>query len=139
MSTELFVDAGAWIALADADDQYHQLAAQAYPELLRRYRRLVTTNLAIAEAYIVIRRALGHRAAMAFLDGLSASHRIEKVYSDPILEMEAERILRQYADQDFSYADAVSFALMHHRDLTDAFAFDQHFTTAGFVCVPPTS
>ena len=139
MSTELFVDAGAWIALADADDQYHQLAAQAYPELLRHYRHLVTTNLAIAEAYIVIRRALGHTAVMAFLDGLSASRRIEKVYSDPILEMEAERILRQYADQDFSYVDAVSFALMHHRDLTDAFAFDQHFTTAGFVCVPPTS
>jgi predicted nucleic acid-binding protein len=139
LSTELFVDAGAWIALADADDQYHQLAAQAYPELLRRYRRLVTTNLAIAEAYIVIRRALGHRAAMAFLDGLGASPRIEKVYSGPGLEVEAKRILRQYADQDFSYVDAVSFALMHHRDLIDAFAFDQHFTTADFVCVPPTS
>ena len=139
MSAELFVDSGAWIALADADDQYHQLAAQAYPEFLGRYRRLVTTNLAIAEAYIVIRRALGHTAAMAFLDGLSASPRIEKVYSDPMLEVEAERILRQYADQDFSYVDAVSFALMHHRGLTDAFAFDQHFETAGFVCVPPAS
>lgn len=139
MSTELFVDAGAWIALADADDQYHQCAAQAYPELLRRYRRLVTTNLAIAEAYIVIRRALGHTAAMAFLDGLSASPRIEKVYSDPTLEVEAEHILRQYADQDFSYVDAVSFVLMRHRGLTNAFAFDQHFATAGFVCVPPAS
>jgi len=139
MSTELLVDAGAWIALADADDQHHQPAAQAYPELLRRYRRLVTTNLAIAEAYIVIRRALGHMAAMAFLDGLSASPRVEKVYSDPMLEVEAERILRQYADQDFSYVDAVSFALMYHRGLTDAFAFDQHFATAGFVCVPPAS
>ena len=49
------------------------------------------------------------------------------------------RILRQYADQDFSYVDAVSFALMHHRGLTDAFAFDQHFVTAGVVCVPPAS
>ena len=139
MSTELFVDAGAWIALADADDQYHQLAAQAYPELLRHYRRLVTTNLAVAKAYVVIRQALGHTAVMAFLDGLNASPRIEKVYSDSTLEIEAERILRQYADQDFSYVDAVSFALMHHRGLTDAFAFDQHFATAGFVCVPPAS
>jgi predicted nucleic acid-binding protein len=139
MSTELFVDAGAWIALADADDQYHQLAAQAYPQFLRRYRRLVTTNLAIAEAYIVIRRTLGHTVAMAFLDGLNASPRIEKVHSDPMLEMEAERILRQYADQDFSYVDAVGFALMRHRGLTEAFAFDQHFATAGFVCVPPVS
>jgi predicted nucleic acid-binding protein len=137
MSAELFVDASAWIALTDAGDQYHQFAAPAYPELLRRYRRLVTTNLAIAEAYIVTRRALGHAAAMAFLDGLGASPRVEKVYSDPMLELEAERILHQYADQDFSYVDAVSFALMHQRGLTNAFAFDQHFATAGFVCIPP--
>jgi len=136
LSTELFVDAGAWIALADADDQYHQLAAQAYPELLRRYRRLVTTNLAIAEAYIVIRRALGHTAAMAFLDGLGTSLRIEKVYSGPGLEVEAKRILRQYADQDFSYTDAVSFAVMRQNSISKAFTFDKHFVTAGFAVIP---
>jgi hypothetical protein len=136
MSRQLFVDTGAWIALADADDQYHERAAQVYPEFLRKYQRLVTTNLVIAEAYIAIRRALTHRAAMAFLDRLSQSPRIEKVYSDPTLEAAAHEILRQYEDQDFSYVDAVSFALMRQRGITEAFAFDRHFAIAGFVLVP---
>ena len=70
MSTEIFVDASAWIALADAGDKYHKQATAVYPTLLRRYRRLVTTSLVVAEAHILIRRELGHAAAMAFLTGL---------------------------------------------------------------------
>lgn len=136
MSRYLFVDAGAWIALADADDQHHERAAQAYPDLLRQYQRLVTTNLVIAEAYVSIRRALTHQAAIAFLDHLNQSPRVEKVYSSTALEAEAYNILKQYDDQDFSYADAVSFALMRERGIADAFAFDNHFATAGFVLVP---
>jgi predicted nucleic acid-binding protein len=53
-----------------------------------------------------------------------------------VLENRARQILRQYTDQDFSYVDAVSFALMQEVEITEAFAFDRHFTTAGFVCVP---
>jgi predicted nucleic acid-binding protein len=32
--------------------------------------------------------------------------------------------------------DAVSFAVMRQRGLTDAFAFDRHFLAAGFVLLP---
>jgi len=136
VSQEIFVDAGAWIALADADDEHHQAAVKAYPTLFKRYQRLVTTNLVIAEAYVTLRKALGYRAAISFLESLRQSPRIQKIYSTPELEQEAEKILRQYADQDFSYADAVSFTLMQQRGIGEAFAFDQHFATAGFVVVP---
>jgi predicted nucleic acid-binding protein len=130
------VDTGAWVALADQDDQYHARAAAAYPSLLRDHRRLVTTNLVVAETYIILRLALGHAPAMAFLGNLKASARIERVYATPDLEAEAEAILNRYRDQDFSLTDAVSFALMRRRDLATAFAFDRHFATAGFVCLP---
>ena len=50
--------------------------------------------------------------------------------------MQAKEILRLYADQDFSLADAVSFALMQQRNITEAFAFDRHFLTAGFMLQP---
>ena len=53
-----------------------------------------------------------------------------------VLENRARQILRQYTAQDFSYVDAVSFALMQEVEITEAFAFDRHFNTAGFVCVP---
>jgi predicted nucleic acid-binding protein len=85
----------------------------------------------------VLRNELGHRAAIAFLDSVHSSPRIERIVSTQFLEDQAEAILRRYDDQDFSYTDAVSFALMKARGLKEAFTFDQHFSTMGFRCVPP--
>ncbi len=136
MAKELFVDTGAWVALADADDQYHAQAAAAYPGLLQDYQRLVTTNLVMAESYIILRLALGHAAAMVFLENLKGSARIERVYVAADLEAEAIDLLRRYRDQDFSLTDAVNFALMRRRGITVAFAFNAHFATAGFVRLP---
>jgi len=144
MAREIFVDAGAWIALSNDKDTYHQAAKAIYPRLLKEYRKVLTTNLVVAEAYVNLRMTLGHRPAVSFLDSLRQSPRIQKVYSTPDLEQEAEKILRQYADQacterserNFSFTDAVSFALMRQRGIGEAFAFDRHFATAGFVLVP---
>lgn len=132
----LFVDTGAWFALADKSDQYHIKAVKIYPELLSSYNNLKTTNLVIAETYTLIRRALGHQAAITFLENIAASPRVIKVYSDNILEEKAEKILRKYQDQNFSYTDAVSFAVMKQYVIQKAFSFDQHFVTAGFTKIP---
>lgn len=107
-----------------------------YPNVLQQWKRLVTTNLVIAETYNLIRRRLGHMPAINFLDSLRQSSRLIKVYSDHALESEAESILRRYLDQDFSLVDAVSFALMRTRAITQAFAFHQHFLVVGFTLVP---
>jgi predicted nucleic acid-binding protein len=136
VSGMIFVDASAWMALAITRDRHHRAARGAYPGLLRDHRVLVTTNLVVAETHILLRRLGSHNAAMRFLESIRESHRIEKVYSDPQLEEEAEEILRRYAGQDFSLADAVSFALMRRRGIQEAFTFDRHFTVAGFTCVP---
>jgi predicted nucleic acid-binding protein len=61
MPKELFVDTGAWVALADQDDQYHTRAIAAYPGLLKEYQRLVTTNLVVAESYYNPAFGLGPR------------------------------------------------------------------------------
>jgi predicted nucleic acid-binding protein len=139
MRGEIFVDTGAWIAISDQRDQHYAIAVRLYPRLLEQYRTLVTTNLVIAEAYVMIRRAGGHQPAMRFLDSIRRSSRILKIYSDEALEEQAEDILRRYEDQDFSFTDAVSFAVMGQRGIAEAFAFDQHFLTAGFVLVPQSS
>ena len=135
MSQQVFVDASAWVALADTRELCHADAVRIYSNLIRRQSTLVTTDLLVAEAHILIRRRLGHQAAMTFLENVNENPRIEIVYTNARLEAEAKRILRQYDDQDFSFADAVSFALMRERGITHAFAFDQHFFTAGFITV----
>lgn len=132
----LFVDTGAWYALADRSDQHHNEAVEIYPKLLSGNPPLKTTNLIIAETYILIRRGIGYQAAIAFLENIASSPRVVRIYSDSKLEETAESILRQYQDQDFSYTDAVSFVVMKQNGITEAFSFDKHFVTAGFTLIP---
>ena len=132
----LFVDTGAWFVLADKSDQFHDSAIKIYPDLFKRYHLLTTTNLIVAETYNLIRRALGYQPAITFLENLSASPRITKIYSEANLEDKAEKILRKYADQDFSFTDAVSFTVMDEYGIKKAFSFDQHFLVAGFTILP---
>lgn len=132
MNRAVFVDASAWIAVSDARGKYHEAAKQLQRRLVIEKRPLVTTNLVIAESYIMIHRTGGVHAALRFLELLHSSSLVQKIYSDAALEQQAEDILRQYTDQDFSFADAVSFALMRQLGINEAFAFDHHFSVAGF-------
>lgn len=132
MAREVFIDAGAWIAVTSRSDQYHALATEVYRRLLREKWTLVTTNLVTAEAYNGIRRFATQAQGGAFLASLRESGRIIRIYSDEGLEFEAEQLLRKYADHDLSLADAVSFVVMRKRNIVDAFAFDNHFMAVGF-------
>ncbi len=135
MANGIFVDASAWIAVTLKTDNNHEAATQVYPEILSNYARLVTTNLVVAETYNLIRYKMGHAPAMQYLDRLKSA-RLDQVYSDALLEGRAIAILRRYSDQDFSYADAISFALMQERGLQEAFTFDHHFAVMGFRHIP---
>lgn len=132
MVGEVFVDSGAWIALSVRRDSRHEAARAQLGQLLTQERPLVTTNLVVAESYALIRQRGGHPAAMTFLRALRASPRLERLTSDTDVELAAEGLLRQFADQDFSYVDAVSFVVMRRRRIEAAFAFDRHFRTAGY-------
>lgn len=127
------MDTGAWIAITVARDRHHQAAVAIHRRLLHQAMVLATTNLVVSEAHVAIRRVGGHAPATRFLQSLRHSSRLLKLYSDADLEAQAEDILARYADQDFSFVDAVSFAVMRRRGIAEAFAFDQHFLTAGFV------
>lgn len=132
----VFVDTGAWVALADEDDEHHEDAVSIYPLLLKTSAKLLTSNLVIAESYILIVRSLGHDAAIAFLDKINGSPRIVRVSSNSDLEKEAEGILKKYQDQDFSYTDAVSFTIMKRQKIKKSFSFDKHFQTMGYIKIP---
>lgn len=129
MKQEIFIDTGAWLALADQNDFWHSTAKQTYALLLKTGQRLVTSNMIVAESYTLIQRRLGHRAAITYLDMFhqlvnvttSQPPNLVKVYADGDIDNQAEAILRQYADQDFSFIDAVSFAVMRQRGIKTAF------------------
>ena len=132
MAQELFIDASAWVALAHTKDNDHEAAKETYARTLQEYQKFVTTNLVVAETHALLLRRMGYSPAIQFLDVLEKSSRVLYVYSAKDLEDEAGEILRKYKDHAFSYADAVSFAVMKQRGITDVFTYDQHFRAMGF-------
>ena len=130
--SRVFVDTSAWVAVSDRDQNNHAAATELYARLLDSSANLITTILVVSETHIWLRRRIGKKAALSFLKNVNESPRIQVVFPDLSLEREAKKILQQYADQDFSLADALSFAFMRREKIIEAFAYDQHFTTAGF-------
>jgi len=133
---ECFVDTSAWYPIIDAAHPQHAALAEPLRELIARRRRLVTTNLIVAETHALLLRREGRRAALAGLDGISRSADV-LVHSTPEWETTARRDwIERYTDQAFSLADAVSFAVMRARRIGDVLTLDRHFTVAGFRVMP---
>jgi predicted nucleic acid-binding protein len=108
----VFVDTGAWIALASRRDQFHSIAAGHARELSQVRAPLVTTNYVLAESYTRIRYDHGHRAALRFHDAiedLRRARRLAVAWVTPRVHAAAVEIFRKYADQEFSLVDCASF------------------------------
>jgi uncharacterized protein len=135
-SRRVFVDTGAWYALQVGDDEWHEAAVATLRGLIASRHPLVTTNHIVGETYTLMRMTCGYAAAVAFLDRLEESRRVERIFVGKELEARAYRLLRHYADQDFSFVDATSFSVMRSERIRHVFALGQHFAAAGFTRIP---
>lgn len=132
----LFIDTSAWYPLADRGHPDHAVLARTLRERVRRGARIVTTNVVVGETHALLLRRAGHAAALAFVEAVRRPpNRIEYITA----EREEEAIdhwLARFADQDFSLADACSFAVMSELGIREALTLDRHFAVAGFVVLP---
>ena len=124
---KLFVDTGAFIALADADDENHKSAAAFYRNEREKGTRFITTNFVVCETMNYLRARVSHHIAALFRENLKKSRFIEIATVSPSVEDEAFAIFKRYADKDFSFTDCTSFSVMRSLKLKSAFAFDKHF------------
>ena len=131
----VFGDTSGWYALVSARDTEHAAAVRQFKRLAAERRGIVTTNHVVGEAYTLIRRRLGSRTALAFLERVRIDPFVRRVFVPDIWEDEAERILKQYDDQPFSYVDATSFVTMRRLGIQEALGFDKDFVVAGFSLV----
>lgn len=124
---KLFVDTGAFIALTDSDDEYHEAAVTFYRSSKEKGARFVTTNFVVCETMNYLRSRVSHHVAVLFKENLKKSGFIETITVTPSIEDEAFAIFRRYPDKDFSYTDCTSFSAIRSLRLKKAFAFDKHF------------
>ena len=132
----ILVDTGAWVAIADKNDQYSKEASHQYTSLILKKERLITSNLVLVETYNLLSQTLGAGATIKFGNILDSTNLIR---IETITEIDWDRgwkILEKYDDKKFSFTDCTSFALMERLKLKTAFSFDVHFTQYGFTKIP---
>lgn len=134
----IFVDTGAWFAVAVRNDPDHE-AAMTW--LGRNREPLVTTDYILAETVTLLRvrekTVRGHRLAVRVATSIL---RGESAILEKVNEEDLERALgvfRIYRDHLFSFVDCTSFVIMERLSINHAFAFDRHFDEyPGIIRVP---
>ena len=124
----IFVDTGAWFAVAVRNDSDHGAAMR----WLRGNRDpLVTTDYILAETATLIRMRdktmRGHRLAVRLATSILRQEVaiLQNVTRTNL--QQALNVFRDYADHLFSFVDCTSFVAMKRLGIVHAFAFDSHF------------
>jgi len=128
----VFVDTGAWIALALTRDPLHARAAAAWAELLSAGAKLHTSVSVVIETFTFLDRNTTRQVALTWKESLST---VGKLRILPSTKRDLERAWKYFDRRDLhklSTVDAVSFVVMTDRRIRMAFAFDGHFAEAGF-------
>ena len=122
----IFVDTGAFYALAYSGDRQHQRAKTYYADNIES-GLFLTSEYVFVESWALIHHKLGKAASQNFWKTVRTN--IFPLQRVTALDLErAWEIFNKYNDQDFSLVDCTSFAIMERLQLEDAFTFDHHFS-----------
>jgi len=134
-----FADTSWWVGWAVPRDGRHDDAV-AMLGLMNSGEKLLTTNHILGETWTVLRRRGSHGSAMAYLDRVDALVGVARLTIHgvtPAQERKAWSWLRRHDERTYSFVDATSFQVMRDRRLREALAFDQDFSSAGFIELRP--
>jgi predicted nucleic acid-binding protein len=134
-SEQVFVDTGAWIALALTKDPLHDRARAAWETLLAHGARLSTSVPVVLETFTFLDRNVARDVALAWKDSLATVKRLQ-LLDCPATDMTRAWAWFQRRDlHRLSAVDATSFVIMARRKIRLAFSFDHHFAAAGFALI----
>jgi hypothetical protein len=127
------IDTGALLALASSRDQHHDAARRIARGFLDAGGRFAGTTLVLAELHGHLLRRVDAARAAEVLRAVMADKGYEwHDTTTDLVDAALSAWIGRFNDQRFSLTDAVTFELMRRERLTEAFAFDEHFTVAGF-------
>jgi predicted nucleic acid-binding protein len=131
MSSLVFVDTWAWLALALRKDQFHDAAKQRHAALVAAGKRYVTSDYILSELATQLFRSLPAVQAEQFFAAVlqgcdSGAYQLELV--TPQRFAKAWEFRQRYADKpQISFVDLTSMAIMNEMGVVDVFTGDAHF------------
>lgn len=135
----VFIDTSAWIDLMNSNEHNHIAAVNFHKSLSPMTLRITTWGI-VSETYTWIRYHIGYQEASKWLtmkDSLEDQGFLQVICPDHQMEIGVRKIINRFHDQQLSYVDAFSLALIQSRPDIDAiFAFDHHMSLAGIPVLP---
>ena len=128
----VFVDSGAWIALALSRDPLHAQAREQWDVLHRAAAKLHTSVPVVIETFTFLDRNANRDVALAWKDSLHKRGTV-KILPCELRDLDQSwEYFRRTDLHKLSAVDATSFTIMKRARIRLAFTFDHHFSVAGF-------
>jgi predicted nucleic acid-binding protein len=128
----VFVDSGAWIALALSQDPLHAQARELWERLQRAGARLHTSVPVVIETFTFLERNAIRDVALAWKESIYEPD-VVRILVCELRDLEQSWEYFRRADlHKLSAVDATSFAIMKRARIRAAFTFDHHFAAVGF-------
>jgi predicted nucleic acid-binding protein len=126
----VFVDSGAWIALALSRDPLHARAREHWELLQETGAKLHTSIPIVIETFTFLERNTNRDVALAWKKSIEGA---VKVLPCDLRDLEQSWDYFRRADlHKLSAVDATSFAIMKRARIRVAYTFDHHFAVVGF-------
>ena len=130
----IFVNTGAWFAMAVPSDQDHAAIAHCFSQ---SKEPLLTTDYVVDETLTLLRaRGYDQRALVLGAEFFSGSL-AELYYLSEADIQEAWEVFRKYDDKKWSFTDCASKVVMEQLQITQAISLDHHFHQFGNIYVMP--
>ena len=126
------VDSGGLFALMVDGDPDHARACEELARCRSRQVEWVTSDYVLDETATLLRSRRRYGLALDLLRSVGSSEVFRVEWITPKRFEAARRIFERYRDQDFSFTDCVSFALMRELRISSALTTDAHFDRMGF-------
>lgn len=128
----VFVDSGAWIALALTRDPLHAHARAQWELLQGAGARLNTSVPIVIETFTFLERNANRQVALAWKDSIAAPGRV-RILPCELRDLHQSWDYFRRADlHKLSAVDATSFVIMKRARIRLAYTFDHHFAVVGF-------
>lgn len=128
----VFVDSGAWIALALSRDPLHTRARDQWEQILGASTKLHTSIPVVVETFTFLDRNANRDVALAWKESIYRDVTVKILVCDVRDLEQAWAYFRRTDLHKLSAVDATSFVIMKRARIRLAFTFDHHFSTAGF-------
>ena len=128
----VFVDSGAWIALALLRDPLHAQARQQWDLLHEAGAKLHTSVPVVIETFTFLDRNATRDVALAWKEAVYNRGTVKILACEPRDLEQSWQYFRRADLHKLSAVDATSFAIMKRARIRLAFTFDYHFAVVGF-------